>query len=59
MAMHDPHTYLIGYHLQNVGTALIHEVGWTLLTSLQRAFCLRWDQKGLKLINLESLQTEI
>ena len=43
MAMHDPHTYLIGYHLQNVGTALIHEVRWTLLTSLQRAFCLRWD----------------
>ena len=59
MGMQDLHIYIIGYHLQNVTTSLIHEVGWTLLTAQHYAFCLRWDQKGLQLIHLESLQTEI
>ena len=59
MGMQDPHIYIIVFHLQNVRTALINQIGWTLLTSQHHAFCLRWDQKGLRLIHLESLQTEI
>ena len=59
MGMQDPHIYIIGYHLQNVRTALVHQVSWNLLTLQRHAFCLRWDQKAFQLVYFESPQTEI
>ena len=59
MGMYDPHICIIGYHLQNDTTALIHQVDWAVLTLQHRTICLRCDQKGLQSIYLDSLQTEI
>ena len=50
--------YMTGDYLHNVRSGLIHQVGWTLLTSKHRAFRLQWEQKILQLIHLESLQTK-
>ena len=49
---------MTGDYLHNVRSGLIHQVGWTLLTSKHRAFRLQWVQKNLQLIHLESLQTK-
>ena len=59
MGMYDPHIYIIGHHLQNDTTSLIHQVDWAVLTLQHRTFCLRCDQKGLQSIYSDSLQAEV